>query len=149
MLIVGSVVAAFAVFNGVYPAVERSTQAVSTAADAVNDRMTSQVEIIQVSAAGSTVDAWVKNVGSGRIDGIDNSDVFFGLDGDVGRVAYGADGAPLPYWSYQLEGGNTQWGQAVTNRITIHLADGPAPGAYELKFVIPNGISDETVFSAE
>ena len=149
MLIIGGVVAAFAVFNGVYPAVERSTQAVSTAADAVNDRMTSQVEIIQVNSAGTTVDAWVKNVGSGRIDGIENSDVFFGLDGDVSRIACGTDGSPLPYWSYQLEGGKTQWGQAVTNRITIHLAGAPAPGAYAFKFVIPNGISDETVFSAE
>ncbi len=149
MLIVGSVVAAFAVFNGVYPAVERSTQAVSSAADAVNERMTSQVEIIQVSAAGTNVDAWIKNVGSTRIGGVEASDVFFGLDGGVARVAYGTEGSPVPYWSYQLEGGNTQWGQAVTNRVTIHLASAPTAGAYQLKFVIPNGIFDETVFSAE
>ena len=149
MLIIGGVVAAFAVFNGVYPAVERSTQAVNTAADAVNDRMTSQVEIIQVSAAGADVDVWVKNVGSARIDGIENSDVFFGLDGTVSRIASGTDGSPLPYWSYQLEGGNTQWGQAVTNHVIVHLAGAPAPGAYGLKFVIPNGVSDETVFSLE
>ena len=149
MLIVGSVVAAFAVFNGVYPAVERSTQAVNNAADAVNDRMTSQVEIIQVSAASTTVDAWVKNVGSARVDGISNSDVFFGPEGNVSRITYGTDSSPLPYWSYQLEGGKTEWGQAVTNRITIHLASGPASGAYAFKFVIPNGISDETVLSVQ
>jgi flagellar protein FlaG len=147
MLIIGGVVAAFGVFNSVYPAVERSSQAVSSAADAVNDRMTSQIQIIQVGDSGTTVDAWVKNVGSSRVAGIENSDVFFGMDGGIARVAFGDNGSSLPYWTYQIEGGNAQWAQATTNRITIHLASSPAPGVYLLKVVIPNGVFDEATFS--
>ncbi|OGO36382.1 MAG: hypothetical protein A2147_03240 [Chloroflexi bacterium RBG_16_57_8] len=149
MLIIGGVVASFAVFNSVYPAVERSSQAVSSAADVVNDRMTSRIEIIQVGGSGTTVDAWVKNVGAARIGGIEGSDIFFGMDGGVSRMAFGDNSTSPPYWSYQLEGGNAQWGQAVTNRITIHLADSPSPGVYLMKMVIPNGIFDESVFSLE
>lgn len=141
--------AAFAVFNGVYPAVQRSSDAINNAADTVDDRMKSRIEIIQVSDTGSTVDAWIKNVGSSTIAGIDNSDVFFGIEGDVTRVSYGNDSSPLPYWSYQLEGGGATWKQTGTTMVTIHLASSPGPGTYQLKMVIPNGTFDETVFGVE
>jgi hypothetical protein len=146
ILIIGGVIASFAVFNGVYPAVERSSAAVGSAADSVNDRLTSRIEIIQVGSSGTDVDAWVKNIGSSKIDGIENSDIFFGADSNPMRIAYGSDNSTLPYWDYQLEGGGARWGQAVTNRISVHLASPPAPGTYALKMVIPNGIFDETVF---
>jgi hypothetical protein len=146
MLIIGGIVMSFAVFNGVYPAVERSSQAISAAADTVNDRLMSRIEIIQVGNAGTTVDAWVKNVGSARIGTAEMSDIFFGIEGNITRVPYGNESSPLPYWSYQIEGGNLQWGQAITNRITIHLASSPSPGTYLLKIIIPNGIFDETTF---
>jgi flagellar protein FlaG len=149
MLMIGGVVASFAVFNSVYPAVERSSQAVSSAADAVNDRITSRIEIIQVGDSGTTVDAWVKNVGSSKVAAIENSDVFFGMDGSISRVTFGDNSTSPPYWNYQLEGSSTQWGQATTNRITIHLSASPAPGVYLLKVVIPNGIFDETTFSVD
>jgi hypothetical protein len=149
LLIIGGVVASFAVFNSVYPAVERSSQAVSDAADIVNDRMTSKIEIIQVGGTLETVSAWVKNVGSSRIGGVEGSDVFFGKDGSMTRVAFGDNTTAAPRWSYQLEGGNTQWSQAVTNRFTIYLAEAPDPGIYLLKVVLPNGIFDENAFTLE
>lgn len=149
MLIIGGVVASFAVFNTVYPAVERSGQAVVVASDSVNDRIMSQVKIIQVARNGSTVEAWVKNTGSSQIGGIENCDVFFGSNGGVSRVSFGTEGSPLPYWSYYLESGNSHWAKAVTARITIYLASPPAPGVYLLKIVIPNGVFDETSFSIE
>ena len=149
ILIIGGVVASFAVFNGVYPAVERSSQAVSSAADSVNDRLTSQIEIIEVGDSGTTVDAWVKNIGTSKIDGVENSDVFFGPEASFARIAHGDASTSLPYWDYRLEGSSTRWGQAVTNKITIHLASQPEPGTYVLKVVIPNGIFDETVFGVE
>jgi hypothetical protein len=149
MLIIGGIVASFAVFNSVYPAVERSSQAVSNAADVVNDRMTSRIEIIQVGDNGTVLNAWIKNVGSSNILGIEGSDVFFGPDSNIARVAYGSEESPLPYWTYQLEGGKSLWAQAVTNRISIHLSGIPTPGIYLLKIVLPNGIFDETTFSLE
>jgi len=148
-LIIGGVIASFAVFNGVYPAVERSSAAVNSAADSVNDRLTSQIQIIEVGDSGTTVDAWVKNIGSSKIDGIENSDIFFGPESSFARISHGGDNSTLPYWDYSLEGGNTRWGQAVTNKMTIHLSSTPEPGTYVLKVVIPNGIFDETVFGVK
>jgi hypothetical protein len=149
MLIIAGLTAAFAVFNSVYPAVERSGQSISSAADAISDRITSRIEIIQVSDANTFVDAWAKNVGSSRIIGIEHSDIFLGADGETSTIPFGDGASPLPYWSYQFEGNNTQWGQAVTNRITIHLAESLQPGVYSFKMVLPNGISAETSFSLE
>jgi hypothetical protein len=149
MLIIGGMVASFAVFNSVYPAAERSGQAVSEAASAVNDRLTSRIEIIQVGADGTTVDAWVKNIGTSEIGSIEYSDVFFGVEGGISRISFGDISSPLPYWSYQLEGDQDNWRQTVTNKITIHLADPLTAGTYLLKIVIPNGVYDETSFSLE
>lgn len=149
MLIIAGLTAAFAVFNSVYPAVERSSQSMSDAADDLSDRITGRIEIIQAGATTTSVDAWVKNVGSSRIIGIDDSDIFFGTAGNISLISFGDEDSPLPYWSYQLEGNNSQWGQAVTNRITIHPAESLEQGVYSFKMVIPNGVFDETSFSLE
>jgi len=149
MLIIAGLTAAFAVFNSVYPAVQRGGQSVSDAADGISNRITSRIEVIHASAADSTVDAWVKNVGTSRILGIADSDIFFGEYENIVRISYGSDGSPLPYWSYQLEGNQSQWGQAVTNAITIHLAESIQPGIYSFKMVLPNGVYDEASFSLE
>lgn len=149
MLIIGGIVASFAVFNSVYPAVERGGQALSDSAGVVSERLTSRIEIIQVSGNAVQVDAWVKNVGSSRIGAIRNSDIFFGQHGAITRIPFGEEGSPLPYWSYELEGGHEGWGITVTNRITIYLAGPLEPGAYLFKVILPNGISAETSFSRE
>jgi hypothetical protein len=149
MLIIAGLTAAFAVFNSVYPAVQRSGQSMSDAADDISDRITSRIEVIQVGANNSSVEAWVKNVGTSRILGIGNSDIFFGTDGNISIIPFEDEESSPPYWSYQLEGDNTQWSQAVTNRITIHLAAPLDPDVYLFKMVLPNGNSDETSFSLQ
>ena len=149
LLIIGGLTAAFAVFNSVYPAVQRSGQSMSDAADDISDRITSRIEVIQVGANDTSVDAWVKNVGTSRIIGIENSDIFFGTDGNISIIPFGDEYSSPPYWSYQLEGDNSQWGQAVTNGIVIHLTGLLQPDVYLFKMVLPNGNSDETSFSLE
>ncbi len=146
LLIIGGVVSSFAIFNGVYPALARSNDAINNATGQVVDQMKSQIEIINVCNNTSAVQLWVKNVGTSRITTIENSDVFISFQGGISRIAYGSVGSPLPYWNYQLQGSNTIWGQTVTNEITINLASPLAPGTYQVKVVIPNGISDETTF---
>jgi len=96
MLIIGGIVASFAVFNGIYPAVERSGEAITSASDAMNDRIRSDIEIIQVNDNSTTIDAWVKNVGTSDIDGIENSDIFFGPSGSYSRIPFGNESSPLP-----------------------------------------------------
>ena len=149
MLIIGGIVAALAVFNGVYPAVERSGAAISSASDAMNDRIKSDIRIIEVNDNATTVDAWVKNIGSAEIISVENCDVFFGPEGNFARIPYGNDSSPLPYWNYQIEGTDNQWRPMDTNKMIIHLASSPPPDTYVLKIVIPNGIFDETVLGVE
>jgi archaeal flagellar protein FlaG len=146
LLIIGGVVSSFAIFNGVYPALSRSSAAINSATDQVGDQIKSQIEIINVNNYGSTVQLWVKNVGTSLIGSAENTDVFISHEGSITRIAYGSEGAPLPYWDYQLTGSSTIWGPTVTNEIAVHLAAPLAPGLYQAKVVIPNGISDITTF---
>ena len=146
LLIIGGVVAAFAILNGVYPALERSSSAINTAANQVDEQIKSQIEIINVSANDSNVRVWVKNVGTSVINSVENSDIFINDQTSITRLVYGNESTPLPYWSYQLTGSNTTWKPTVTNEIAIHLASPLNPGSYQLKVVIPNGIFDEAAF---
>jgi flagellar protein FlaG len=146
LLIIGGVVAAFAVMNGIYPALQRSSSAINSATDQVDDQIKSQIEIINVSSNQSTVQVWVKNVGTSFIGSVENSDVFVADQLNITRLTYGDANTPLPYWSFQLTGNSTLWGPSVTNEITLHLAAPLAPGSYQVKVVIPNGIADEATF---
>jgi archaellum component FlaF (FlaF/FlaG flagellin family) len=146
LLIIGGVVAAFSLVNGIYPALDRSSNAINSATNQVNDQIKSQIEIINVSSNSSIVQVWVKNVGTSFISSIDNSDVFLAGETNVENVAYGNASSPLPYWDYLLTGNNTTWGPTVTNEISIHLDSPLTSGTYQLKVVIPNGISDEFTF---
>jgi archaeal flagellar protein FlaG len=146
LLIIGGVVAAFAIMNGVYPALQRSSSAINTATDQVDDQIKSQIEIINVSSNASTVQVWVKNTGTSFIAHIENTDIFLAQQVNIDRLNYGDESTLPPYWNYQLVGGGTVWGPTVTNEITLHLASPLTPGSYQIKVVIPNGISDEATF---
>ncbi|MBN1368567.1 MAG: hypothetical protein JW967_11640 [Dehalococcoidales bacterium] len=149
MLIISGIVASFAVFNGVYPAIERSGAAITSASDTLNNRIKSDIQIIEVNESGTLVNAWVKNIGSLEIVNIENSDVFFGPEDNFSRIVYGDISTPMPYWTYQMEGSASEWTPTETNKIIIHLASILSPDVYVFKIIIPNGIFDETFFGAE
>lgn len=125
----------------------QSGSSITSATSKVSDRIESRIEIIQVGDNVTAVDIWIKNVGTSRIDSVEQSDIFFGPEDNFARVDYG--GPATPYWDYQLEGGNTEWKQAVTCKMTVHLASPPSAGTYLAKVVIPNGIYDSTTFSVD
>ena len=149
LLIVAGLTASLAIFNGLYPAINRSSGAITSATTKVSDRIESRVEIIQVSDNASAVDIWVKNVGTSTIGTIQNSDIFYGPEDNFDRVPYANSGPPYPYWDYQLEGNNDEWKPTVTLKITTHLASPPSAGTYLVKVIIPNGIFDDTTFSVD
>jgi hypothetical protein len=142
------VVTSLAIFNGVYPSIAASSSSITSATAKMSDRIESRVSIIQVGNSGSTVEAWLKNIGINEITNIDQTDIFFGSPDSFYRVDY-SSGPDLPYWEYRIEGGNQRWTQAVTIKVTIHLTEPLSAGKYILKAVIPNGINDETSFSVE
>ncbi len=172
LLTVAGVIAAVAVMNAVYPAVTRSSSALSSASGNVDERIKTSVSVVQglgeLNSSGTFVDTnsnslfdffiWVKNVGDIRVSAIEESDVFFGQPGaaaahTVKRVPHTSDaGGTYPQWSYAVENG-TDWGPANTIKVTVAFNDG-CPGAcskpagtYYLRFITPNGVSAEHYFS--
>lgn len=137
------------VFNSVYPAVSRSSQAMVSMSDTLNDRMKSSINIVHASNSENrtSVYLWVKNVGSTRITNIETSDLFFGQETDFARIPYTDDaGGSYPQWEYEIEN-DTDWGPSATLKITITYSSDPGSATYFVKMIIPNGISDEFYFS--
>ena len=149
LLIIAGVICMIFVFNSVYPAVNRSSAAMVSMADSIDDRMKSRINIVHAAntANRSSVYLWVKNVGTTRIVTIDETDVFFGQETDFERVPYVDDASGgYPSWGYTLEN-DTEWLTSATIKITITYSSDPGAGTYFAKVVIPNGIADEYFFS--
>ena len=149
LIILAGVVCMIFVFNSVFPMINRSSQAMVSMADKIDDRMKSRINIVHAanSADRQTVYIWVKNVGSSRIVSIEESDVFFGQEDDFARIPHEGDaGGSYPRWAYTLEN-DTEWLAGVTVKITISYDADPGAGTYFVKVIIPNGILDEYFFS--
>jgi hypothetical protein len=129
--------------------INRSSAAMLSMTDKINDRMQSQIDIVQVVGTGSrtTVCIWVKNIGTSRIEAIEQMDVFLGPQGDFMRIPYTADaGGSYPQWSYDVEN-DSEWKTGATLKITVTYGSDPGAGTYFVKVVIPNGIGVEDYFS--
>lgn len=140
-------VASLAIFNGLYPAITESSSSIRAASVKLSDRIESRIDIIQIGDNVTDVEVWIKNIGVNKIVSIDRTDIFFGPDADFYRVTYG--GSIRPYWEYQLEGGNAEWGQAVTLKVTIHPTVSLTTGTYMVKVILSNGISDQTTYGVD
>ena len=167
MLTIAGILSAAAVFNAVYPAVTRSSGAVSAASARVDDRLKSSIEIVhsvgELDANGAFQDTngnakfdflvWVKNVGDTTIDAVAESDVFLGPAGNFTRIPHESDGesSVYPRWSFSIENNTTEWAPKATVKVTVTYNSPPdstpSTGVYDVKVIIPNGVSDETFFS--
>ncbi len=144
LLLIAGVVCSMVLLNAVYPAITGSSGAIVDAASKIDDRIRSNISIIQISDSGNVVYIWIKNVGASSIGGVSSSDIFFGPQGNFAHIPYG--GSTAPYWEYVIEN-DTRWGPSATLKITIHYTTTPS-GEYYFKAVIPNGISAEDYYSA-
>jgi hypothetical protein len=150
LLIIAGVVCMIFVFNSVYPMVNRSSQAMVSMAEKVDERMKSRISIVHAanSANLTTVYLWVKNIGTQRITGIEDCDLFFGQENNFERIPYKGevDEGTYPQWDYTLEN-DAEWETSATLKLTITFSSDPGSGTYYAKFIIPNGIYDEYYFS--
>ncbi len=149
LLIIAGVVCMILVFNSVYPMVNSSSQAMVSMAEQVDERMKSRINIVHAASSSNrtSVYIWVKNIGTQRITGIDDCDLFFGQQTEFERVPYLEDAlGGFPRWEYELEN-NTEWKTSATLKITVTYEIDPGSGTYYIKFILPNGISDEYYLS--
>jgi hypothetical protein len=144
-------------FNAVYPAVQQGSDAISSMAYGVADRMRYQINVVHANAELPNgvlwqdingnglydVFGWVKNIGTARIPAVDRTDVFFGREGNFTRIPYRVDGStPLLNWTWDLEN-DTEWVPTATLRIAIHYPTALTPGRYFMKVTLPNGIMSD------
>jgi len=149
LLIIAGIVASLALMNAVIPAVGQSSSALLTANDVASDRIRTDIEIIHVASDTSPVGedqilVWVKNIGSTNIAPVSQGDIFLTTPTTITRIPYGSG---VGTWDYTVEGGGTDWTQAVTVKMTLHLANGIAVGAYSVKVTVYNSVSAEKDFS--
>lgn len=152
MITIASVICAATFITSAFPAIARTNDPIISAVDTINDRMETDITIIQEtnSSDGKIAYIWVKNVGNNRIHPnlIVKSDVFFGTEGDFRRFEYNDTGSPTPCWNYTIENGGDRWGQGETIKVMINTTDHPVTsGEYFVKFIMHNGISDEDYFT--
>jgi len=149
LLIIAGIICSIFLFNSVYPMISRSSAAMVSMTDKIDDRMQSQVDVVHAAASADqqTVYIWVKNVGSNRIVSIEQSDLFLGLEGDYMRIPHiDSAGGAYPQWDYEIEN-DTEWKSGATVKITVTYGSPVSSGTYFVKVVIPNGIATEYYFS--
>ena len=138
-----------AVVNTVLPAVHRTSGALTSTASVLDDRLSSQIEIVHATGESGATDAdiWVKNIGATVIDPLERIDLFFGPQGGFARIPYGGASCSAPCWEYTLEN-DTKWTPTATLHITIHVSDAlESDVVYYVKVVAPNGSSDAKFFT--
>ena len=151
IMIIASVVASIALINAVLPAIGDSSGALSAANASAADRIRTDIEIIHVAADTSSgtedqVLVWVKNIGSQKINPVESSDIFLTTPSGVKRLSHGSSSG-AEYWDYIVENG-TDWTQAVTIKITLHLTDGSVTaGGYTVSVAAYNAVSATKDFS--
>jgi hypothetical protein len=166
-LTIAGILSAVAVFNAVYPAVTRSSGAVTSASARVDDRLKSSIEVVhavgELDSAGLFQDTnsngkfdffvWVKNVGDTTIDAVAETDLFLGPPGNFTRIPHESDvqATVYPRWSFSIENNTTEYAPKATLKLTVTYNSPPDPtpslGTYDVKVIIPNGVSDEYFFS--
>ena len=87
----------------------------------------------------TSVNAWIKNVGTYPITNTDNIDVYFGQTGSMQRIPYNSGS---PSWTFSSP--VTSWTKASTIQIDLsNLSTIACSTTYELQVTTPNGVSDE------
>lgn len=149
MLTVAAIVAIVAVVNAVLPSVSRTSGALISASNVVEDRISSQIEIVHATGqdASPIAEIWVKNTGSSTVSAVDRVDVFFGPEGNFQRIPQGDPGCTAPCWEYEIENASS-WEPTATLHITVRVETNLASGTtYYVKVVTPNGISNAKYFT--
>ncbi|GBD11861.1 hypothetical protein HRbin23_01541 [bacterium HR23] len=161
LLIIAGMIATLVVVRSAYPAVVRGGNSIVNITQRMSERIETQISIVfatgELDANGTWQDTdndgyfdvtvWVKNVGSSRILGITDIDVFYGNAGSFQRIPYVGDaGGSFPNWSYTLEN-DTEWKSMATLKVSIHFTSAQPSGTYLVKVITPSGAYAEQWFS--
>jgi flagellar protein FlaG len=153
MFLIASIIAAAVLLNAVFPVVYTMTGTFSQSSHEADQRIRTDIKIINSFAKSGVAQVWMKNIGTNRIsyNEINMSDVFIGAPGDFESVplrdgALGGNG-----WSYRvLEDTNNWWESGETLHLTAESAKIPSVKGdiVYFQFVSVNGVVRATEFPA-
>lgn len=150
LLTIASVTCIGVLVHAAFPLITEMSVASSSRANIIEERMETNIKIINAINQSDTMIIWVKNTGTNRIVDyqITSMDVFFGPEYGYERVPYNNIRAITPSWNYTIENDddNGQWNSHETIKITIK-SDSISQGDYYINIITYNGISDYDYFS--
>jgi len=149
LLTIGAVTAALVVIFSITPSINSASQAVAESQRESAGRIRTSIEIIAVTsnAAGTQIDAWVKNVGVEPISPVDKTDVFVITPGTrFDAMTFNAAGGDNTWYDNPL---SSPWNRSDTLHmvITLPVASALGPGDHRLKVSTRNGIVADKTFS--
>lgn len=146
IFLITAVIAAAVLANAIFPIIYTVSDTAGSTAHAADQRIRTDIKIINTFASGGSADIWLKNIGSTRISAneIAAADIFIGAPGNFERVSYDTD------WNYTiLDGGTDYWTTGKTVHIEITSAiipDGTGDTVY-FQIVLPGGSVRSTEFT--
>ncbi len=149
LLTIGSVTAAMMVIFAIGPSISSSSQAVTESQNETANRIRTSIEIIAVTAdaAGTQIDAWVKNVGVEPIRAISKTDVFIITPGTrFDSMTYNTGGGDDTWTDNPV---SSPWNRSDTLHIVVTLpaASPLVSGDHKFRVSTSNGITADKTFS--
>ena len=148
LLTIGAVTAAIVVIFSLGPTISKSSQAVSESQLEAADILRTSIEIIAIApnAAGTQIDAWVKNVGVEPISPVNKSDIFVITPGTrFDAMTYNTAGGDKTWTDAPTD---SDWNRSDTLHIVIDLSGSAlAAGDHMLRVSTRNGVTDDKTFS--
>ena len=149
LLTIGAVTAAMVVIFSIGPSINSSSQAVAASQRESADRIRTSIEIIAVTsnAAGTQIDAWVKNVGVEPISPLNKTDVFVITPGTrFDAMVFNTAGGDNTWTDSPL---GSPWNRSDTLHmvITLPAASPLTTGDHRLRVSTRNGIVADKIFS--
>jgi len=137
LFLITAVIAAGVLINAVYPVIYEMAGTFSSTTHESDTRMRTDFKVISAVASGSTVQIWMKNIGSEPIplESITKSDVFLGAVGSFERLTYDTD------WNAEIlpPDDNDVWETGETVEITADI-DLTGVNRVYFQFSLPNGV---------
>jgi len=158
LFLITAVIAAGVLINAVFPVVYTMAGTFQSATHESDQRLRTDFKIVTTfgKESTSTVQVWMKNVGSQRIplEDIQKSDVFCGEVGNFNRLNYVVDNPVSGEWTEIIRDSpplndNNYWDPGETLEIYVKPSTMPSSGnMVYFQFILPDGIWRSSEFTA-
>ena len=153
IFLITAIVAAAVLVNAFFPIMYQATSTFSESSSSADERLRTDIQIINNYAKTPDAKIWIKNTGSARIgtNTINMSDVFIGEVGnfDITTLVSGTPGANQ--WSYTIiqTEDNGYWDPRETLQISVNSDLIPSTSGEYVYFsmALPNGVSISNTFT--